>query len=78
MYPGQLDKNEREYDFVYSEDQRKLYYQLGGAPQLDMEYTVFGRVYKGFSVIDSLCAVQTDAYARPNQNCWMKPVLIKE
>jgi len=78
VYPGQLDKNEREYSFVYSEEQRKLYYQLGGSPQLDMEYTVFGRVYKGFDVIDSLCAGETDVYARPIKNCWMKPVLIKE
>ena len=78
VFPGQLDKNEREYDFVYSEEQRKLYYKLGGSPQLDMEYTVFGRVYKGFSVIDSICAETTDGYARPKKDCWMKPILVKE
>jgi peptidyl-prolyl cis-trans isomerase B (cyclophilin B) len=76
--PIQLDKNEREYDMVYTEEQRKLYYQLGGAPQLDMEYTVFGRVYEGFEVIDKICAVSTDAYARPEKDVKMVVRIIRE
>lgn len=76
--PIQLDKNEREHDIVYTEEQRKLYYKLGGAPQLDMEYTVFGRVYEGFEVIDSIAAQPTDAYARPEKDIRMFVKVIRE
>lgn len=76
--PAQLDKNEREYDIIYTEEQRKLYYKLGGAPQLDMEYTVFGRVYEGFDVIDSICYKPTDAYARPKEDIRVQVHVIQE
>lgn len=76
--PGQLDKNEREYDIIYTEEQRKLYYKLGGAPQLDMEYTVFGRVYEGFDLIDSICYSETDAFARPKEDVRIKVRVIRE
>jgi len=76
--PAQLDRNERKHNIVYTQDQRKLYYKLGGAPQLDMEYTVFGRVYEGFEVIDSICQSPTDAYARPKEDVRMKVEVIRE
>lgn len=76
--PIQLDKNEREYDMVYTTKQRELYYKLGGAPQLDMEYTVFGRVYEGFDVIDKICTQTTDSYARPKEDIWFKVKVIRE
>lgn len=62
----QLDKYERELGIVYSPEQRRLYKLLGGSPQLDMNYTVFGRVYEGFDVIDSIAAQMTDKYDRPD------------
>ncbi len=76
--PTQLDKNEREYEMVYTTEQRELYYKLGGAPQLDMEYTVFGRVYEGFDVIDKICTQTTDSYARPKEDVWFKVKIIRE
>ena len=76
--PGQLDKNERKYNIIYTEDQRKLYYKLGGAPQLDMEYTVFGRVYERLDIIDSICLKETDAYARPKEDIRVKVRVIQE
>lgn len=36
-----------------------------GAPFLDMEYTVFGRVVEGLDVIDKIAAVETGAADRP-------------
>lgn len=74
----QLDKNERKYDIVYTQDQRKLYYKHGGSPQLDMEYTVFGRVYEGLELIDSICYKPTDAYARPLDDIRFKIRVIRE
>jgi cyclophilin family peptidyl-prolyl cis-trans isomerase len=63
--PEQLDKNERKYGFSYTPAQRLLYQELGGAPQLDMEYTVFGRVYEGLPTLDSLMQQPTDKADRP-------------
>ena len=40
-------------------DQRSVYTQLGGAPHLDQQYTVFGEVVKGLDMVDSIAAVKT-------------------
>src|SRR5580692_2259782 len=41
------------------EDERSVYRQLGGAPHLDQQYTVFGEVVKGIDVVDSIASVKT-------------------
>ena len=41
------------------EDERSVYKQLGGAPHLDQQYTVFGEVVRGMDVVDSIAAVKT-------------------
>ncbi len=37
-----------------NDDIKALYNQRGGTPSLDGDYTVFGQVYEGFDVIDSI------------------------
>lgn len=76
--PEQLDKNERKYEMVYTAEQRAWYAQHGGAPQLDMEYTVFGRVYEGLDIIDSLAQVPTNAIGRPKEALRMQMRIIRE
>lgn len=39
--------------------QREAYKTIGGTPHLDQNYTVFGEVISGLSVIDSIAAVST-------------------
>jgi len=65
---AQLEQIERKYNFSYTPQQRLLYQQLGGAPQLDMEYTVFGRVYEGLELIDSITQAPADKYDRPTKD----------
>lgn len=48
-----------------SPEQIKAYGTVGGAPNLDGEYTVFGKVIKGLEVIDKIAAVEKDASDRP-------------
>ena len=46
--------------FEYTDEQKELYSTLGGAPFLDMNYTVFGQVIEGLDVIDSIASVRTE------------------
>ncbi|MGL5439767.1 MAG: peptidylprolyl isomerase [Filifactoraceae bacterium] len=41
------------------------YKELGGCPHLDMRYTVFGQVYEGLELVDTIAAAKTDDNARP-------------
>ncbi len=61
----------------YSPDQRKVYVENGGSPQLDMEYTVFGRVIDGMDVIDKIAATRTDGRNRPTEDIRMKIYVVK-
>lgn len=51
-----------------SQEKINTYTTVGGAPHLDDEYTVFGRVVKGLEVIDKIAAVQKDGADRPMQD----------
>lgn len=66
-----LDRIEQMRGFSYSPAQRKRYKEMGGTPQLDMEYTVFGYVVKGLDVIDRIAGVRTNRYDRPVEDVWM-------
>ena len=48
-----------------------VYASEGGAPFLDDEYTVFGQIISGMSVIDSIAMVKTDRYDRPLEDVLM-------
>lgn len=47
------------------------YTTAGGAPHLDGEYTVFGKVIKGLDVIDRIAAVTKDGSDRPLEDVRM-------
>jgi cyclophilin family peptidyl-prolyl cis-trans isomerase len=53
-------------DYIkFSEAKRKAYTTIGGLPDLDGDYTVFGEVVEGFEVIDKIAALKTDKNDRP-------------
>lgn len=63
--------------FHYTPEQRKEYFESGGYPPLDRDYTVFGRVIKGLDVLDKIAAVKTAPGDRPLQDVKMKMLVIK-
>lgn len=64
-------KSDIEFEFSVSKhlkftpEQRKAYTTVGGIPQLDGDYTVFGEVIEGLDVLDKIAALETDKNDRP-------------
>ncbi len=50
---------------IYTEEQRSAYSTIGGAPFLDGNYTVYGEVIRGLSVVDSIAVQNTNTADRP-------------
>jgi len=55
----------------YTGTQKETYYTLGGTPQLDGAYTVFGEVIEGLDVIDKIAAIKTASGDRPVEDVKM-------
>ena len=70
-------KNSKE-DFGYTEEQKKVYSTIGGTPFLDGEYTVFGEVVEGLSIIEKIQAVATDSNDRPKKDIQITMTLVEE
>ncbi|MCD9014264.1 peptidylprolyl isomerase [Parachryseolinea silvisoli] len=52
-------------------EQVKAYTTVGGAPQLDGAYTVFGKVIKGLDIIDTIAKQSVDQAKRPLEDIRM-------
>ncbi len=71
MLAGEIrDKIETEYSLnrgviQFSEAQREAYTTIGGYPDLDGKYTIFGECISGFEVIDKISSLKTDNNNRP-------------
>jgi len=57
--------------YEFSDAQIEDYETIGGAPHLDGEYTVFGRVVEGLNVIDSIASVRTAGADKPVKDIYM-------
>lgn len=66
-----LKENPDYKPFTFSDEQRMIYTTVGGTPFLDAEYTVFGKLIKGFEVIDKIAAVARDSQNRPTEDVRM-------
>ncbi|MFP5042102.1 peptidylprolyl isomerase [Parasediminibacterium sp. JCM 36343] len=62
--------------FAYTKAQKEIYQRIGGTPQLDQNYTVFGEVISGLDVIDKIASIYTKPGDRPMMNVWMKIKLL--
>lgn len=62
--------------FRYTKAQKEIYQRIGGTPQLDQNYTVFGEVISGLDVIDRIASIPTKPGDRPMMNIIMKVKLL--
>jgi peptidyl-prolyl cis-trans isomerase B (cyclophilin B) len=63
---SQLDALEKSSKHLqFTTEQRQTYTTIGGIPQLDNAYTVFGEVIEGLEVVDKIASVSTDPRNRP-------------
>lgn len=63
--------------YTFTDEQIKTYTTIGGTPHLDQSYTVFGEVYEGIEVIDSIAKQKVDKNARPFNDIRMKISIIE-
>jgi len=68
---------EQRLGIEYTPEQIEAYTTVGGTPNLDMRYTVFGRVVEGLDVIDKIAAVKTARGDRPVEDVKMEIVVVE-
>ncbi|MDR2010181.1 MAG: peptidylprolyl isomerase [Bacteroidales bacterium] len=61
----QLDNMEKQIGKKFTKEQRDAYVEAGGTPHLDDQYTVFGEITEGLSIVDKIAAVETSRGDRP-------------
>ncbi len=77
MTNDQVQMLESQRGIVLSAKQKEAYTTIGGTPQLDRDYTVYGEVIKGLEVLDKIASVKTAPGDRPVEDVRMKMKLIK-
>lgn len=58
-------------------DHRTVYKTIGGAPFLDLNYTVFGEIVTGYEMVDEIAATETDPNDRPVKDIPMQVSVLK-
>jgi peptidyl-prolyl cis-trans isomerase B (cyclophilin B) len=67
-----MKKVDAEYNLEsFTDKQRQLYTSVGGAPHLDGEYTVFGKVVDGLEIIDKIAAVEKGPGDKPKNDYFL-------
>lgn len=77
------DQIETEYNLdpntlEFTDEQREAYTTVGGYPDLDGKYTVFGECISGFDTIDKIAALKTDKNNRPYTDVKITVNVLKE
>lgn len=73
----QLILFEQNNGIQYTPEQRAAYTSIGGTPQLDRNYTVFGEVISGLEVIQKIVNAARDFNNRPLGNVRMRMEIMK-
>lgn len=64
----------KEYKGLFEPDVIEAYKDLGGTPHLDYVHTVFGQVFEGMDIVDSIAAVETGENDKPKEDVTIKKI----
>jgi cyclophilin family peptidyl-prolyl cis-trans isomerase len=74
----QIEDYAYQKDIKYTPYALQRYISLGGSPQLDREYTVFGKVVRGIEIVDAITNQKVDDNDRPLEDVRiLKAILVK-
>ncbi len=78
-YSSLKDNLNKELDKYngFADGVKARYNEKGGTPSLDGDYTVFGQVYEGFDVIDSISATEVEENSSGEKSQPVKDIIIK-
>lgn len=62
----------------YTDIVKERYEELGGTPELDYGYTVFGQVFEGLEVVDAIAKVEKDKNDKPLENVVIEKIEIMD
>lgn len=65
MTANYLEKVIKKYELNLNEKEKEMYLKYGGTPHLDGDFTVFGRVVSGMSIVDKIAKLETDKTDQP-------------
>lgn len=60
------------------DSQKAIYKTLGGTPHLDGNYTVYGEIVQGISMVDTIASVATSPTDRPIENIPMEVTILSK
>lgn len=58
----------KKYNLELTDKEKEMYLKYGGTPHLDGDYTVFGKVVSGMSVVDKIAKLETDNTDQPYED----------
>lgn len=73
-----LDAVTQQYGYKFSEDAVEGYSKTGGTPWLYRAHTVFGQVYEGLDVLDSIAATKTDENGKPAADVVIEKIVVSK
>ena len=74
----ELGRIQHEKGRVYTREEAETYARQGGAPHLDGEHTVFGRVVEGMDIVDRLAATPRDGSDWPVERLEVRMNVLSE
>ncbi len=74
----ELETAEQRAGFKFDDARKDVYVTQGGAPHLDMNYTVFGEVVEGLEMVDRIAALDKLPSDRPITNVKMQVEVLKK